>query len=190
MLKIFTFLPIEQIDKLMKEHTQDPSKRRAQHALAKEVTNLAHGASVAKRMSMLHSLMFQPISRAALHDFVAELPAVQSSRTKHGSPIESREGVIVTIKKSALEGLPPTKFLQALEFDTVKSATAASRLIAAGGAYIGTLPSEGTRGDDVVAFQRFQDAGIESKAEWEKCLVEGVLLVRAGKKGFRIVRVI
>ncbi|XP_028815065.1 tyrosine--tRNA ligase, mitochondrial [Denticeps clupeoides] len=42
-LKLFTFLPLPEVEKLMKLHCQDPGKRTAQKRLAAEVTKLVHG---------------------------------------------------------------------------------------------------------------------------------------------------
>ena len=46
-LKIFTLLPKEQIEQVMKEHQADPSQRKAQKTLAEEVTKLVHGSGEA-----------------------------------------------------------------------------------------------------------------------------------------------
>ncbi len=43
-LKIFTFLPKDEIERLMKEHKKSPGERIAQAALAEHVTTLVHGA--------------------------------------------------------------------------------------------------------------------------------------------------
>ncbi|KAF1817016.1 hypothetical protein P152DRAFT_407275 [Eremomyces bilateralis CBS 781.70] len=211
MLKIFTFLPLENVDEVMESHNLDRSKRIAQHELAKQVTNLVHGTPIANRMSMLHSLMFQPITREGLRAFVAAFPNVKEpsdkksdkkdkkadkkgDNEKNDSPIVNKEGVVVTIRKSSLDELPPARLLGQLGFENIGSVSAASRLIAAGGVYIGCLPSaEGASDEDageVVTFKRFKDVGLDSAAEWEKFMVEGVLLVRSGKKGFRIIHVI
>lgn len=44
-LKIFTFLPISEIDSLMASFREAPGERRAQKALAAEVTRMLHGSS-------------------------------------------------------------------------------------------------------------------------------------------------
>lgn len=44
-LKIFTLLPLEQIEQIMTGHRANPSDRKAQKSLAKEVTELVHGKS-------------------------------------------------------------------------------------------------------------------------------------------------
>lgn len=42
-IKVFTFLPQQEIDSLVAEHEKDPSRRIVQHALANEVTRYIHG---------------------------------------------------------------------------------------------------------------------------------------------------
>jgi tyrosyl-tRNA synthetase len=46
-LKIFTFLPLEEIAAVMAEHTRDPGKRVAQRLLARDVTTRVHGEAAA-----------------------------------------------------------------------------------------------------------------------------------------------
>ncbi|KAJ4358441.1 tyrosyl-tRNA synthetase [Didymosphaeria variabile] len=57
-LKLFTFLPIQHIDLVMENQRQDESKRTAQHILAKEVVELAHGAEDAKKAEAAHKEAF------------------------------------------------------------------------------------------------------------------------------------
>ncbi|CAI6335645.1 unnamed protein product [Periconia digitata] len=57
-LKLFTFLPLQQIDLVMGRHAQDESKRVAQHLLAKEIVELAHGAAYAKKAETAHKEAF------------------------------------------------------------------------------------------------------------------------------------
>ena len=42
-IRVFTFLPQQEIDSLVAEHEKDPSRRIVQHALANEVTRYIHG---------------------------------------------------------------------------------------------------------------------------------------------------
>lgn len=58
-LKLFTFMPIDEIETLIKEHMEDPSKRIAQHKLASEFVELVHGKQEAVSVKAQHQLMFQ-----------------------------------------------------------------------------------------------------------------------------------
>lgn len=42
-LKLFTFLPLLEIDHIMQQHVKEPGKRGPQKRLATEVTKLVHG---------------------------------------------------------------------------------------------------------------------------------------------------
>lgn len=42
-LKLFTFLPLAEVEKVMEQQWQDPGKRTAHKRLAAEVTKLVHG---------------------------------------------------------------------------------------------------------------------------------------------------
>lgn len=42
-LKLFTFLPLVEVEKLMEQQREDPGKRLAHKRLAAEVTKLVHG---------------------------------------------------------------------------------------------------------------------------------------------------
>ena len=57
-LKLFTFLPLDDIELLMSHQWQNKSKRLAQHTLAKEVVELAHGAADAKKAETAHKEAF------------------------------------------------------------------------------------------------------------------------------------
>jgi tyrosyl-tRNA synthetase len=57
-LKLFTFLPLDQISLLVEQQRKDASKRTAQHVLAKEIVELAHGAAEAKKAETAHKEAF------------------------------------------------------------------------------------------------------------------------------------
>lgn len=42
-LKLFTFLPLAEVERLMEQQREDPGKRHAHKRLAAEVTKLVHG---------------------------------------------------------------------------------------------------------------------------------------------------
>ncbi len=64
-LKMFTFLPIPEISKIMEEQNKDPSKRVAQHALASEFVELIHGKQEADAVAIQHRQLFRPRSSTA-----------------------------------------------------------------------------------------------------------------------------
>jgi len=58
LLKLFTFLPLEEIDIIAVEHNENPEKRAAQKILAHEVTKLVHSESIAKKAASVSETLF------------------------------------------------------------------------------------------------------------------------------------
>ena len=57
-LRVFTFIPLEEIDALMREQQADPGKRVAQKRLAFELTKLIHGEQTALAVATASSVLF------------------------------------------------------------------------------------------------------------------------------------
>lgn len=57
-LKLFTFIPLDEIAQLEQTHQADPGARTAQKRLAAEVTTLVHGAQAAQAASSVSSVLF------------------------------------------------------------------------------------------------------------------------------------
>jgi tyrosyl-tRNA synthetase len=49
-LRLFTFLPIDEVSRVEREHQADPGRRAAQLVLAREVTALVHGPAAAREV--------------------------------------------------------------------------------------------------------------------------------------------
>ncbi|KAF5325989.1 hypothetical protein D9611_000247 [Ephemerocybe angulata] len=57
-LKLFTFLPRNEIDAIVEVHNASPEQRGAQKVLAAEVTEMVHGAAALDRVQTLTTLLF------------------------------------------------------------------------------------------------------------------------------------
>ena len=57
-LKLFTFMPTEQVHALVEKHMQSASQRTAQHTLAREFVELVHGEKEAKYAESQHRLIY------------------------------------------------------------------------------------------------------------------------------------
>ena len=117
-LKLFTFLPVEEIDALVVEHEQNPGQRTAQRKLAEEVTALVHGQAEVDAAVLASAALF---GRGEL----AELPEAT---------------LAAALREAGAADLPaadaPT-IIDALEAaGLVKSRSEARRAIAEGGAYV------------------------------------------------------
>ena len=117
-LKLFTFLPVEEIDALVVEHEQNPGQRTAQRKLAEAVTALVHGQAEVDAAVLASAALF---GRGEL----AELPEAT---------------LAAALREAGAADLPaadaPT-IIDALEAaGLVKSRSEARRAIAEGGAYV------------------------------------------------------
>ncbi|KMY96434.1 tyrosine--tRNA ligase, mitochondrial [Drosophila simulans] len=59
LLKLFTFIPLPQVEQLMREHTREPEKRKAQTLLAEDVTLLVHGESGLKQAERVTNALYK-----------------------------------------------------------------------------------------------------------------------------------
>lgn len=84
-LKVYTFLPLHEIESLMELHKRNPGERQAQETLARLVTEIVHGpAAVAQAAAATDALFgetpFAELSREALAVALAEAPSVTVSK--------------------------------------------------------------------------------------------------------------
>jgi tyrosyl-tRNA synthetase len=94
-LKIYTLLAKEAIAEIVQAHQADPGQRTAQQALAREVTQIVHGAAAAALAEAVTGYLTgaQPVGQAdetALESLRAEIPAVKT--TGEGSIVEVLAG--------------------------------------------------------------------------------------------------
>jgi tyrosyl-tRNA synthetase len=86
LLKLFTFLSLEEIEEIMQVHRSAPERREAQRRLAWEVTGIVHGqdnAAMTKKASgILFGESFEPreLSLSMLDTLAAEVPSGTVSR--------------------------------------------------------------------------------------------------------------
>ena len=80
LIKIYTLLEKEEIEKILAQHKQDPEKRIAQRALARGATEVVHGKDNAEAIENLTKMLFDrntnfaEFSEDELNEFAAYLP--------------------------------------------------------------------------------------------------------------------
>jgi tyrosyl-tRNA synthetase len=83
-LKLFTFLPLDEIAKAMAEHARNPGKRLVQRLLARDVTTRVHGVAATEEAMRTSAALFGggtvEVTRFAPNILVA--PTVRVSRSK------------------------------------------------------------------------------------------------------------
>jgi tyrosyl-tRNA synthetase len=79
-LKLFTFLPLDQIAETMATHTRDPGKRLAQRLLARDVTVQVHGAAATEQAVQTSQSLFGEGTRNDAGLAASDLPERRISR--------------------------------------------------------------------------------------------------------------
>ncbi|KAI9682069.1 MAG: tyrosyl-tRNA synthetase [Caeruleum heppii] len=189
-LKLFTFMPIPEIDKIVAEHAVDPAQRKGQHALAREFVELVHGESDAIDAENQHRSIFRqsPVLMAARE---LTKPGASLSDEKGGkgtTPITAANAppMQVTLPESLVIGATIPRLLHSSGL--VESRTAGQKLAAARGAYIGSRAEGGGAMRDAVEFTQ---AKLWDASRTKEYLLDGRLLIlRAGKWRVKIVRMV
>ncbi len=119
-LKMFTFLPLAELDRTIAEHAKSPEKRIAQKRLAEAMTNLVHGPEATKQAiaasEALYTGAVAEFTDATIEALATEVPTTTIPRSK----LESGWPLIDAVVETGL----------------AKSKGEARRLIAQGGMYL------------------------------------------------------
>jgi tyrosyl-tRNA synthetase len=86
LLRVLTFLPQAEVERLAADVTANPGARAAQKALAREVTTLVHGRAACDDAVRASEIMFggglEGITEATFKDVVGEVPTKDLERAK------------------------------------------------------------------------------------------------------------
>lgn len=123
LLKIFTMLPREEIERVIAESEANPRARIGQRTLAREVTTLVHGEQAAKEVEAASEALFgsgdlAAIDAKTLADATAQLPRAE-----------------LTVGESTVVDILVASGLE-------KGRSAARRTVASGGAYLNNVKVE------------------------------------------------
>ncbi|KAK0114325.1 tyrosyl-tRNA synthetase [Cadophora gregata] len=178
-LKLFTFMPIEQIDTLVNEHMESPSQRKAQHKLAREFVELVHGPHEAKESETQHRLLHNSGGSNAESD-----PDAKAGITT----MNNKPKVNIQLPRSLIYQKSIGKILHAAGI--ADSASHGHRLVNVAGAYIGG-PSSAKKvpmNDGNVSWITIKNWQPE---ETKLYLIHNdLLLFRKGKNHIRVVQVV
>ena len=91
-IKMFTLIPLEDIEKMIAEHRENPSKRLLQKTLAEYMTKLVHGESVMKGIQQATDFLFggMPLSELDENGWEAiksEVTTVELSKEEYASGV-------------------------------------------------------------------------------------------------------
>ena len=108
LLKLFTFLPQEEIDALATQHAATPERREAHKKLARELTGLVHGESATNDAIRASEILFggslEGITEKQFDEVIAEVPNVTLSKQILGQPEGSLIDVLNAAKLSPSKG--------------------------------------------------------------------------------------
>ncbi|KAI9834613.1 MAG: tyrosyl-tRNA synthetase [Phylliscum demangeonii] len=190
-LKLFTFLPLSQIESILTQHEEDPSLRRAHHVLAREVLALVHGAPAAKEAELAHRNVFQRFSTttasgSSTSDAVLDVLAAADSKQVDPSQGLNLPPVNMTLPRSLVVKKSPIHLVYAAGF--ALSRNEAHKLVAKKGVYIGSRAGDTGEMTDSLSFTPITHW---DPAQTEKYLFDGELLIlRQGKWKVKVVKVV
>lgn len=132
LIKIFTFLPVEEIDALAEEHLKDTAQRILQKKLAEEITVMVHSREDLEFAQRASSILFEK-------DTTAALTALNEKQL-----LEVMEGVpqVVFQKEALKEGVHFIQFLA--DTGIFASKGEAKKMLQSGGVSINKAKAEGT----------------------------------------------
>ena len=176
LLKLFTFMPVTQIQSVMAEHVKDPAKRTAQHHLAFEVLSLVHGTDRALQEANQHAFRFGGSLPTIFKD-----PSPQHQITPNNAPRSD-----IQLPRSVIN-LSPAKILQAVGL--ASSGSEGQRLVTAQGAYVAGSP--GQQRGLVPGNLSWTPIKMWFPGETSKFVIdEKLLILRKGKHNIRIVELV
>lgn len=187
-LRVLTFLPMEEISKIMTQHQQDESKRIAQHRLASEFVELVHGQVAAEEAESQHRQAFQ--KDMTLRDVKAQIGDMHPSLNKYAPPqdMDSNHQLSMKLPKSLVINRTLPQILWSAGM--VASRSEGQRLINAKGVYIGGRKGEDEKNaqmSDTITYVPAEDA------KWsfvEPLLIDNMLLLRTGKWKKKFIEII
>jgi len=191
-LKLFTFDSLDALEEIMAEHEKEPSRRVAQHKLAREVLAIVHGQTVAKETEQEHRSMFKRPTIAT-----PQTPAENNGRNppdinrhlNEKAPIVNADNAPshnLVLPRSLVINHTISRVLY--HAGLVASRSEGHRMVAKKGVYLGSRPgASGTMSDQV----EFSPAANWEASETEKYLIGGdTLILRVGKWKVKIIKII
>ncbi|KAG9233632.1 hypothetical protein BJ875DRAFT_535277 [Amylocarpus encephaloides] len=186
-LKMLTFVPIDEINELVEEHMVEPSKRKAQHRLAREIVEIVHGPHEAKVTEEQHRFLFNKSpDRPAMLEVQADPDTAAGYVTLNNKP-----KINVQLPRSVIETLSIGRILFAAGL--AASATEGHRLAQHDGAFIGGIVHSGHKGSpnpmtERLSWTKIKPWHIKDTAKY--LVYDDLLMLRRGKHHIRVVQVV
>lgn len=166
LLKIFTLLPLQLIEKIMRESQKDPGMRIPQRILAREVADLVHGVGTGDEMSYVTSFLF-PTPEQPFNDEVSTDKLIYNL---------TRAGILQTFRFDDFK-IDDLKMSTLLSKTMHKSKSEVKNLVKSGGIYLGIEREQFVDPEDVALFDRNNHL-----------IDDRLLLIRLGKQQYYAVQ--
>lgn len=188
-------MPLPKIAEIMEEQNKDPSKRVAQHALARDFVELIHGSVEAEKVEIEHRQAFSKtplkITRPGPSDF-----ASSKSNTGFWNPAADPKAKPTTFDTMPSphvilpESLVYDQFLHKVLWSAglVASKGEGHRVAVNNGAYVGSRPDNRGKMEDSVSYTPIKIWPPERTKDF--ILEGGILILRIGKWKVKIVKII
>ncbi|KXX73540.1 Tyrosine--tRNA ligase, mitochondrial [Madurella mycetomatis] len=191
LLKLFTFLPMTEIQKIMEEQVQDQSKRVAQHRLAYEVVSLVHGEEAAKKAQEEHRMVYS--GGGIIIPRSTKTPGEEYKEPEEGKKDPNHAPRIdMILPESLIMGKSISRILHAAGL--AKSAAEGNRLAIAQGVYIGGMPGRRIQGQDMAmnpSQLTWNKVQLWFPQETKRYLIDDkVLILRKGKHNIRVIKMV
>lgn len=184
LLKLLTFIPLPEIESIMKEHVQDPSKRVAHRRLAYDVLYIVHGKAEAEETRNQHEALFKKQSSI-------DFKELSASKSKDGekTPINWENSPLprTVLPRSLVVDQPFSRILYSVGF--VSSRLEGQRLVNHQGAYVGSRPGQvGGMLENDLQFTPIKTSF--PKATKEYLINDELLILRKGKWQIKIISLV
>lgn len=183
LLKMFTFLPMEDIKDAMEKQNQDPSKRVAQHLLAYNVVSLVHGQQAAQEAKAQHQSMYAKPTAVQGWDYAA----VEG----HPTTPNNAPRVDMILPESVIMGKSISSILHAAGL--ASSRADGQRLAVQKAAYVGGSPGQKSSVNKgmVPGQLTFTPVATWHPDDTKNFLIDGKLLIlRKGKHNVRVIEMV
>ncbi|KAL7620191.1 tyrosyl-tRNA synthetase [Parahypoxylon ruwenzoriense] len=188
LLRLFTFIPLEEISKIVQTHHEDPSKRHAQHMLAYEVVALVHGKKEADSAQVRHKSLF---ARGGNPDAESEKVDFYPKGEPASANLASAFQIDIELPESLIMGKSISRILHAAGL--ADSASDGNRLTKHQGAYIGGAPGQPASQNKGMAHGELTFTPIKNwfPQDTKNFLIDGkILILRRGKHFVRVVQMV
>ena len=188
-LRLFTFIPLPEIDKIMTDQEQEPSKRIAQRRLAREVVEMIHGKKEADEVETQHTKLFRPVSTPKpipIDDPKARPLNVSLNPDAPHISSKNAPTVNIVLPHSLVHNQPIARVLFAAGL--VASRSEGHRLASNRGAYVGGLRGANPGMTDGLSFTPITNWKPEDTSKY--IIDDSLMILRVGKWKVKVVKII